>query len=105
MLNKISFLVSDKKTLDSSKLKASVCDKINMVKMIEFAFERAENIMGNTRKCWSFFPTMFSKAFHLRVCFCKSVKRRTNRTPVFGNAILPCKQVLLSLNKYLFLFL
>ena len=48
-----------------SKLIAFAGDNFNVAKLVEFFFERLENIVGKRRKCWlpafSPFPTMFSK--------------------------------------------
>ena len=64
---RVNSLPNDK-MLDLSKLKAFADDKINATQKLKFAQGSVENIVG---KCWfpafSPFPTMFSKAFFLRV--------------------------------------
>ena len=56
------------KFLDWSKLKAFADDKINGTQKFKFVSARVGNIVG---KCWlpafSPYPTMFSKAFFVRV--------------------------------------
>ena len=58
-------LLNDK-ILDWSKLRAD--NKIKVLKMMIFVFDRVENIVEKRRKCWllafSPFSTMFSKAFY-----------------------------------------
>ena len=56
---------------DRSKLKKSEYNKINVTEKKNFCFGKGRKHCGKRRKCWlpafSPFPTMFSKAFFLRV--------------------------------------
>ena len=56
--------------LDWSKLKPFADDKIKILKMMIFVFDRVENIVGKRRKYWlpafSPLPSMFPKGFLLR---------------------------------------
>ena len=60
-------LLNDK-ILDWSKLRAFADNKIKVLKMMIFVFDRVEKNVENRRKCWllafSPFSTMFSKAFY-----------------------------------------
>ena len=53
------------KILDLSKFKALAEDNFNVAKMVQFYYDREENIVGKGKKCWSptFSPltTMFSE--------------------------------------------
>ena len=61
----------DDKSLDWSKLKAFADDKFKLAQMMNFVFDRVENIVGKGENAGfsalSLFPTMFSKAFFLGV--------------------------------------
>ena len=68
----INPLLKDKIS-DSNNLKPFADNKIiiNLAQNIISVSERIENIVGKRRKCWvpafSTFPTMFSKAFFLKI--------------------------------------
>ena len=61
----------DHKNLHCSKFKAFADINLNLAQVMEFVFDRFENIVVNGKKCWlpafSPFPTMFSKGFLCRV--------------------------------------
>ena len=65
------YSLPNEKILDWSKLKAFADDKSKVANIMIFVFDSVENIVGKRKKCWlpafSSFPTMFSKAFFLRV--------------------------------------
>ena len=65
------FCLQNDKNLASTKLKAFADDKFIVAIMMISVFDRVENIVEKTRKCWipafSPFPTMFSKGFLYRV--------------------------------------
>ena len=66
----INFLPNDK-ILDRSKLKAFADDKINVLKMMIFVFDRDENIVGKGENAgyqhFLLFPQCFHRAFLPRV--------------------------------------
>ena len=66
-----SFRVFNDKILNWLNLKAFAEDKINVVSKIEVCLLKGKKHSGKRRKCWlpafSLFPTMFSKAFLIRV--------------------------------------
>ena len=59
------------KILDWSKFKALADDKIKVLKMMIFVFDRVENIMGKEGNAgyqlFLLFPQFFHKAFYFRV--------------------------------------
>ena len=61
-----------------TKLKTFAGDKINVSEILKFVFGRVENIVVKGESAG--YPTMFSKAFYLRVvnsldCMVKSLKK------------------------------
>ena len=55
------------KILDLPKLKAFADDNFKVAQIMQFCFDRVENIVGKRENAFSPFPTMFSKGFFPRV--------------------------------------
>ena len=59
------------KSLRWSNLEAFADDKVNVIKNLKIAFDKARKHCRKRRKCWlpafSPFPTMFSKCFFFKV--------------------------------------